>query len=40
VKAPTMDELKRKIKIAVETLKVLDVDGNDVMKREIWEFDN
>lgn len=40
VKAPTMEELKEKIKTAVNTLKVFDVDGNDVMKREIWEFDN
>lgn len=40
VKALTMKELKNKIKIAVNTLKVLDIDGNDVMKREIWEFEN
>ncbi|MCM1141413.1 MAG: ATP-grasp domain-containing protein [Muribaculum sp.] len=40
VKAPTMDELKRKIKIAVETLKVFDINGRDVMKREIWDFDD
>ncbi len=40
VKAPTMPELKRKIKIAVETLKVYDTNGRDVMKREIWDFDD
>lgn len=40
VKAPSMEELKAKIKIAVETLKVIDSNGNDVMKREIWDFDN
>lgn len=40
VKAPTMEELKRKINKAVETLKVYDTDGNEVMKREIWQFDN
>ena len=38
VEAPTMDELKQKIHKAVEYLRVLDVDGNDVMKREIWDF--
>ena len=37
VKAPTLKELKEKIKIAVSTLKVYDTDGNEVMKREIWE---
>ena len=37
VKAPTLEELKEKIKSAVSTLKVYDTDGNEVMKREIWE---
>lgn len=37
VKAPTLAELKEKIKTAVARLKVYDVDGNEVMKREIWE---
>lgn len=40
VKAPTMDELRRKIKIAVDSLKVYDTEGREVMKREIWDFDN
>lgn len=40
VKAPTMAELKEKIKIAVNSLKVIDIKGNDVMKREIWDFDD
>ena len=40
VKAPTMEELKSKIKIAVNTLKVFDKEGNDVMKREIWDFED
>lgn len=39
VEAPTMDELKRKIRRAVEKLRVIDADGKDVMKREIWDFD-
>ena len=39
VKAPTMEELKNKIKKAVKTLKVYDDKGNDVMKREIWDFE-
>lgn len=39
VKAPTMEELKNKIKKAVNTLKVYDDKGNDVMKREIWDFE-
>ena len=37
VKAPTLDEMKRKIKLAVSTLAVYDDQGRDVMKREIWE---
>lgn len=37
VKAPTLDELKRKIKLAVSTLAIYDDQGRDVMKREIWE---
>lgn len=40
VEAPTMDELKKKIRHTVEHLKVLDENGKDVMKREIWDFDN
>lgn len=40
VKAPTMAELKRKINIAVETLRVYDTEGREVMKREIWDFDD
>lgn len=40
VKAPTIDGLKEKIRIAIETLRVLDVKGNDVMKREIWDFND
>jgi len=37
VKAPTLEELKKKIKKAVSTLLVYDEQGRDVMKREIWE---
>lgn len=40
VKALSMAELKDKVRKAVETLKVIDENGVDVMKREIWEFDN
>ena len=37
VKAPTMEELKRKIRKAVDVLKVYDVEGNEIMKREIFD---
>lgn len=37
VKAPTLEELKEKIKTAVSRLRVYDTEGRDVMKREIWE---
>ena len=36
VKAKTMDELKSKIAVVVERLKVVDVDGNEVFNREIY----
>lgn len=39
VKAPDLKQLKEKIKIAVSRLRVYDMDGNEVMKREIWEED-
>lgn len=37
VKAPDLETLKQKISLAVARLRVYDMDGNDVMKREIWE---
>ena len=39
VKAPDLKQLKEKIKIAVSRLRIYDMDGNEVMKREIWEED-
>lgn len=36
VKGKTMEELKNKISIAVEQLKVYDTEGNEVMNREIF----
>lgn len=36
VKGKTMEELKNKISIAVEQLKVYDIEGNEVMNREIF----
>lgn len=36
VKGKTMEELKNKISIAVEKLKVYDIEGNEVMNREIF----
>lgn len=40
VKAPDKATLKAKIKKAVQTLKVFDKDGKEVMKRDIWEFED
>lgn len=37
VKGETLDEVKRKITKAVSILKVIDSEGKDVMKREIWD---
>ena len=39
VKASNMIELKTKIKQTVNALRVYDINGNDVIKREIFEFD-
>ena len=36
VKGKTMDELKEKISIAVNELRVYDINGNEVMNREIF----
>lgn len=35
VQADTLEEFNRKHRIAVENLKVLDVDGNDIMRRDL-----
>jgi 6-phosphogluconolactonase/glucosamine-6-phosphate isomerase/deaminase len=34
-KADTLEEFNRKHRIAVENLKVLDVEGNDIMRRDL-----
>ena len=36
VKAKTMEELKEKIAEVIKRLRVIDVDGNEVMNREIY----
>lgn len=39
VKAPTMEELERKIDRAASTLKIRDICGNDIMKHELFAID-
>lgn len=39
VKASTMEELERKISIAAQTLRVIDADGNDIMKHNMFDID-
>ena len=40
VKAPTFEEMKQKIRVAVRELKAFDTLGKEVLNREIWDFDN
>lgn len=39
VKAPTIEELEKKIRIAASTLRVIDSDGNDIMKHHMFDID-
>lgn len=39
VKAPNIEELEKKIKIAADTLRVIDINGNDIMKHEMFDID-
>lgn len=39
VKAATIAELETKIRIAADTLRIIDVDGNDIMKHHMFDID-
>ncbi len=39
VKAPTIEELEKKIHIAAQTLSVIDDEGNDIMKHHMFDID-
>lgn len=40
VKAPTIEELEEKIQIAAQTLRIIDVNGKDIMKHQMFDIDD
>lgn len=39
VKAPTIEELEKKIRTAADTLRIIDIEGRDIMKHQMFDID-